>query len=112
MAEKNILLLESGQFIGGVIRSLFNPYDQLRVTEAAPTNSREMLQAVARLKPEIIVLDDTVSDDYLTQLLSYMQQSSGKGMRVIVVNTSSNQVEVYEKQQIPVNQTADFIAIL
>ena len=112
MAEKNILLLKSGQFIGEVIRSLFNPYDQLRVTEAAPTNCREMLQAVAQLKPEIIVLDDTVSDDYLTQLLSYMQQSSGKGMRVIVVNTNSNQVEVYEKQQIPVNQTADFIAIL
>lgn len=110
MCEKTVLLIESGQFIGGVIRSLFTNSDALNVIEAAPSNSRELIRIVNRARPQIVVLDDTVRADYLAHLLRYMRNS--EGIRVIVVNTNSNQVEVYEKQQIPVKQTADFLAIL
>jgi chemotaxis response regulator CheB len=110
MLEKQVLLIESGQFIGGVIHSLFAQYEHLTVTEAAPSNTRELLQAVRKVKPEIIVLDDTVCVHYLPILLRYMQDSHG--IRVVVVNTDRNEVEVYEKQQIRVKQTADFFAIL
>lgn len=110
MSEKRLLLIESGQFIGGVIHSLFANYDHLIVTEAAPKNARELLHAVRKVRPAIIVLDDTVCAHYLPILLRYMQDS--QGIRVVVVNTNRNEVEVYEKQQIPVKQTADFFAIL
>lgn len=109
--EKRVLLIESGRFIGGVIRSLFTEQDQLQVTVAAPTNSRELLKAVKKHQPEIIVLDDTVRVDYLSHLLQYMQLSSS-AIRVIVLNTDSNRVEVYDKQQVCVNRTADFFAVL
>lgn len=110
MCEKTVLLIESGQFIGGVIRSLFTNLEALNVIEAAPSNSRELMRLVNRYRPQIVVLDDTVRAEYLAHLQRYMRSSLG--IRVIVVNTSSNQVEVYEKQQIPVMQTADFLAIL
>jgi chemotaxis response regulator CheB len=110
MAEKRVLLIESGQFIGGVIHSLFAHQDDLRVTEAAPANTRELLRAVRKTKPEIIVMDDTVCVHYLPILLRYMQNCSG--VRVVVMNTDRNQVELYEKQQIRFQQTADFFAIL
>jgi len=110
MSEKRILLIESGQFIGGVIHSLFTHQDHLTVIEAAPTNNRELLQAVRKSRPEIIVLDDTVCPTYLPLLLRHMQNSDG--IRVVVVNTDSNQIELYEKQQINLRQTADFFAIL
>lgn len=109
--EKRVLLIESGRFIGGVIHSLFTDRDQLQVTVAAPTNSRELLKAVKKHQPEIIVLDDTVCMDYLSHLLHYMQGSSS-AIRVIVLNTDSNRVEVYDKQQVSVNRTADFFAVL
>lgn len=110
MAEKRIMLIESGQFIGGVIHNLFQQYEQLSVIEAAPTNWRELLRAIKRHRPEIVVLDDTVHASYLEQLLRYMQHSPG--FRVVVMNTDSNQVSVYEKQQYDVRGTADFFAIL
>ncbi len=110
MPEKRILLIESGQFIGGVIHSLFAHQDNLQVTEASPANSRELLRAVRASRAEIIVLDDTICVHYLPILLRYMQNSNG--IRVVVVNTDRNQVELYEKQQIRLKQTADFFAIL
>ncbi len=110
MSVKRILLIESGQFIGGVIRSLFTHVDQLNIIEEAPANTRELLQAVHKHKPEIVVMDDTVQFDYLAHLLRYMQSS--EAIRVIVMNTNSNRVEVYQKQQISVGKSADFFAIL
>lgn len=110
MPEKRILLIESGHFIGGVIHSLFAHQEHLRVFEASPENSRELLQAVQKHNPEIVVLDDTVCVSYLPILLRYMQNKDN--IRVVVVQTNSNQVQLYQKQQIHVRQTADFFAIL
>ena len=110
MTEKRVLLVESGRFIGGVIQHLFSKNDQLRVIEAAPASSRELLQAVREYSPEIVVLDDTLNCEYLAHLLRYMRGS--KNLRVLVVNTNSNSVEVYQKELVDFNQTADFFAIL
>ena len=110
MAEKRILLIESGQFIGGVIHSLFTHQDHLQVFEAAPENNRELLQAIHQHDPEIIVLDDTVRVSYLPLLLRYMQIKDN--VRVVVVHTDDNQVHLYQKQEIQVRQPADFFAIL
>lgn len=109
MFRKRVLLIESGKFIGGVIHSLFSHYDQLTVIEAAPANERELLKAVKEHQPEIVVIDDTLKD-YLTYLLNYLPGS--EDLRVIVVDANHNQVEVYQKQQIAVKQTADFFAIM
>lgn len=110
MDEKTVLLIESGQFIGGVIHSLFAQCDALNVIEAAPTNSHELILLVNQYRPKVVVLDDTVRADYLAHLLKYMRSSDG--IRIVVVDTFSNQLEVYEKQQIPIKQTADFFAAL
>jgi hypothetical protein len=109
MSKKRLLLIESGRFIGGVIRSLFSQ-DLFSVIETAPANSRELLLSLKKHRPEVIVLDDTVQVDYLPDLLRYMQNSDG--IQVVIVNAESNQVEVYQKQQIALNHTADFFAIL
>lgn len=109
MSKKRLLLIESGRFIGGVIRSLFSK-ELFNVTETAPSNSRELMISLKRHRPEVIVLDDTVQGDYMPDLLRYMQNSDG--IQVVIVNAESNQVEVYQKQQIELNQTADFFAIL
>ena len=110
MSEKRVLLIESGQFIGGVIHSLFERNDRLKVILASPTNSRELLLAVKYHHPDIVVIDDTVSETYLEQLLRYMQKCAD--MRVVVVNTNSNRLSIYDKQQVDVTQTSDLFAIL
>ena len=103
------MLIESGQFIGGVIGSLFLGNEQIHLIEARPADESELLQTVRDARPHIIVLDDTLHE-YLSRLLEYMQQSDG--LRVVVVSTDSNRVEVYHKQQYPVRQKSDLFAVL
>jgi chemotaxis response regulator CheB len=110
ISVKRVLLIESGKFIGGVIHNLFSCQEQLIVVEASPSNERELLRAVREHQPQIVVMDDTLNVEYLLHLLQFMQDI--KELRVVVVNTSSNRVEIYQKQQIVVQQTADFFAIL
>lgn len=110
MDGKVVLLIESGQFIGGVIHSLFRDCDRLNVIEAAPANTRELIRMVNQTRPNIVVLDDTIREDYLAPLLRYMRNSDS--IRVIVVNTNNNKLDVYEKQQIAVSQRSDFLAVL
>jgi DNA-binding NarL/FixJ family response regulator len=110
MTVKRILLIESGMFIGGVIHNLFSSHEHLMVIEAAPINSCELLKAVREHKPHIVVMDDTLNVDYLNNLLNFMQDSPD--LSVVVVNTESNRVEVYQKQQIDVRKSADLFAIL
>lgn len=107
---KRILLIESGQFIGGVIHNLFASHERLDVIEASPRSSRELMRAVRLHRPEIVVLDDTVNPTYLARLLAYMQKCPE--LRVVVVNTSSNQVSVYQKQCVEVSQSEDLFAML
>jgi chemotaxis response regulator CheB len=110
MVEKRVLLIESGRFIGGVIHSLFKQQEQLIVLTESPTNSAELVEAVQKHNPDIIILDDTVQKEFLPKLLTMMTR--GMGVRVVVVNTDSNQVDIYEKQQVPVHRKADFFAVL
>lgn len=109
MTEKRIMLVESGQFLGGVIHRLFEQQEQLRVIETAPPTPRALLREVAQHNPEVVVLDDTLPDGFLAQLLRYMHNSD---ILVVVVNANRNEVSVYQKQQIDVRQPADLFAVL
>lgn len=110
MDGKRVLLVKSGRFIGGVIEHLFANCAQLEVVEAAPSSSQDLLKTVSERSPDVVVLDDTLQASYLVHLLRFMRQS--QGLRVVVVSTDSNQVEVYDKAQIDVRKTADFLSII
>jgi hypothetical protein len=107
---KCVLLVESGQFIGGVIGNLFSRFAaDLKLVEIFPANGAELISAVKTHQPQVVVLDDTLNERFLAQLLHFMQTS--EALRVLVVNANSNKVSVYQKQQIPLSETADFFAL-
>lgn len=110
MPRKRVLLIESGHFLGGVISSLFSHHEHISLIEASPANGAELIRAVKENDAQIVVLDDTLNGKYLNQLLRYMRTTDG--LRVVVVGADSNHVEVYQKQQVPLQRSADFFAIL
>jgi chemotaxis response regulator CheB len=110
MAAKRVLLVESGRFIGGVIYSLFAREEKLNVCEITPEDPRALLRAVREFDPEVVVMDDTQHIEYLNHLLHYLPKSNN--LRIVVVNSNCNKVEVYQKQQVPVLNTADLFAML
>jgi hypothetical protein len=110
MSRKRILLIESGQFLGGVIHNLFAGWEQFDVISANPANWRNLVAVMRQSRPDIVVMDDTLGSNYLANLLIHMQNS--EVMRIVIVHTESNQVQMYQKREITVNQTKDLISIL
>ena len=110
MKTKRVLLVESNYFIGGVIHSLFERHESLNVTVTQPEDPPALLRSVRDAQPDIVVLDDTMRQEYLDLLLEYSRQPHN--FQIVIVNANSNQVEVYQKQRLPVQQSADFFAML
>ena len=110
MPAKRILLIESGHFIGGVIRHLFTQQESLTVTEASPGDVEELLSAVDQHRPDVVVMDDSMQEQFLSPLLD--SNLGCEKMMVCVVYTNSNRVTIFRKQQINVRQKADLFAAL
>jgi len=110
MPEKRVLLILSGQFLGGVISCLLQNSPHIQLIEASPAGGAELLETMREARPDIVVLDDTVKDKYLSNLLVFMQAITD--LRVVVVSTESNDLNVYQKQHIQVQQSADLFAVL
>ena len=110
MSAKRILLIESGHFIGGVIQHLFAQQAELSVTEVFPSSAEELMDAVDKHRPDVVVLDDTLEPEYLSQLLGTNHDCSN--MAVVLVYTNSNRVSLYRKQQINVKHTEDLFSVL
>lgn len=108
MAVKRILLIESGRFIGGVIQHLFAQQAQLVVAEASPGNVKELIHAVEVHRPDVVVIDDSLSDRFIGPLL----EMACEKLHVVVVYTESNRVAIYKKQHIQVKNTSDLFAAL
>lgn len=88
---------------------MFSRHEKFTIIEAKPESGQALLRAMQEHQPEIVVMDDTLQMEYLNYLLYYMRSS--EDLRIVVVNTNSNRVEVYHKQQVPVKQSADFFAV-
>ena len=109
MDAKKILLVESGNFIGGVIYSLLNGKEDLDVIEIEPQDVASLMKAVQHYQPETVVLEDSMQDSFLDTLLLHLRTSDG--FQVVVVNTNSNEVEVYQKLHLKVKAFTDFLAV-
>jgi chemotaxis response regulator CheB len=110
MTRKRVLLIESGRFLGGVIHDLFARFDKITVFTARPSSARNLLAEVHANQPDIVVMDDTLGIQYLAHLLRYMQND--RNISVFIVNTESNQVQIFQKQEINLTQSQDLFAIL
>ena len=110
MKNKRVMLIKSGRFIGGVISSLFKSNEKLTVIETQPQDGTALINEVKKHHPDVVVLDDTLKFEYLNDLLPFLSRS--EGFRIIIVNTSSNQIEVYQRNSMPVRQSADLFAVI
>lgn len=110
MVTKRVLLIESGHFIGGVIHNLFEQNDKLTVIEAQPQSSTAMIHDIEHHHPDVIVIDDTLNLDCVNDLFAYLRKNNQ--YRIIIVNTNANQIDIYQKQQVSVRQSADLFEVI
>jgi len=108
--QKRIVVLESNRLLFAGVRSFLSTQEWYDVIGLNLVDQEQIHQAIERLQPDVIILDNQNRVTDLSALMSYLEGLSK--IRVIIVNVTDNQIQICEKQQLRIHQLSDFLAAL
>ncbi len=110
MVTKRILLVETGQLIGGVIRDLLTSHPDYQVVGVNPSNPEEFQKAIEEKQPDVVLLDDTITIGCMASAFQILQNFPQ--LRIVTLCSNENRVHIYSAQHVTVTELADFYSIL
>lgn len=107
---KKVLVLEADQVFGGLVLNLISNQDRLIATSLRVNPQTDLSQEIAARTPDVVVVDDSIFPQISFRLFSLLKEYPY--LKIVVLCTEENNVEVYTKQQSTISQTKDFFNIL
>ncbi|HEY3343707.1 MAG TPA: hypothetical protein VGJ97_02200 [Anaerolineaceae bacterium] len=107
---KNVVLVESGLFSGGILQDLIAQKTRLVVISLAGKDIDGILKEISYQDPDVLVVEDRTFQLYGRQFLTLLQECVH--YKIVVLNSKDNQGEVYAKQAFQIRQAADFFDVL
>ncbi len=105
-----VLAVIQNHLLGDILDTLLSNLFSLHVCRVLRVNADSFWQGVDQCQPEVIVLEEGLVD-VSTLSLAGQPLLCGR-VRIILINPAGNQVQVYDKFQISLTQTADFVALI
>ncbi len=107
---KKVLVLETDQVFGGVFLNLIANQAQLVTTSLRVTPQTDLAREIAEREPDVVVVDDSIFPQIGNRLFSLLQKFPY--LKLVVLCTEKNSVEVYTKHQSSISHSKDFFNIL
>jgi hypothetical protein len=110
-ARKVVLLWGYEDLIGFSVDFLLNTHQDLQLIKIADDQDIEaLINAVGKIQPNIVILH--LSDHAIKVDLPLLLMRNQQSLKVIVVNLHNNSVEIYNKQQVCLNESSDLVSIV
>ncbi len=108
---KRVLIIESGLFVGGVIKDILKsrPAD-LEVRSLVSANILEIRRVIADYLPDVLIADDTSPDDVMNAIL--LHAISFPMMKLVIFCAGTNNVNIYSTQRVEIAHLSDFLSVL
>ncbi len=107
---KRVLVLETDQVFGDLVLNLIANQERLVATSLRVHPQIDLSQEIASRTPDVVVVDDSIFPQISYRLFSLLQEYPT--LKIVVLCTEENNVEVYTKQHSTISQTMDFFNIL
>jgi hypothetical protein len=107
---QRVLIVENSRLLGVGVQSLLSGEPDLDVIRISPKDRTELIQAIERFRPEVVVVDEAMHLAGTARLLTFLEV--WPELRVVVLSANSNLVRLYHKQRILVTQVSDLITVL
>jgi len=107
---RRILIVENQTLLGAGVHRLLRDETGLEVRGTSPLDQTELIQDIRRFQPDIVIMDKVSHLITPLNLLAALENHSQ--LQVIVVSADDNQVCVYDKRQLLVQQAADFLDMI
>ena len=109
-AARRVLIVASGSLLEEGMGSLLKRADDLQVSDIAYTDDTTFLQDLSDIRPDVILLNETGALDSVRILELLKGLPTLATLRVIVVRSDDNMIDVYERRRVATTQSADLIA--
>lgn len=107
---RRILFLRTDQLITEGVESLLMQETSLEMKTVILNDAKSIRVELDAFRPDVLILDESLFvSDLFTHLNLFKDFSS---LRVVVINTSSNQLHVYDKHDVTVKKASDLIAAI
>jgi chemotaxis response regulator CheB len=110
MNKKRVLVMRSSYLLSAGVESLLNDQQELEVTSIDSKGTRNLVEDVIQIKPDVMVIDESTVIANLAYLVDLFEKFPE--LRVIVVHLENNHMSVFDKRHIPIQQLTDFYAAL
>ena len=109
---RSVLIIETGSLLEEGIQRLLAQEADLRVSGVMYTEEAVLLQDIARICPDVIVLNETgpLASAQAFEMLEAV--ANGGNLSVIVVRSDNNTIDVYEKRSTTVTKSGDLLALV
>ncbi len=107
---QRVLIIENELLLGAGIQVLLAAEVDLDVIGIAAIDEERLAQELSRLRPDVIILDETsrlACPDKLQVLLNGTSQ-----VQIVVISASHDLIRIYNKREIRLYQTTDFLDII
>lgn len=110
MSLLRVLVLRDRLLLGSGIRDLLAGEEDMDVRTLHCDDAQEVMDQVEDAQFDVLILDEDACGADPGNLISVFK--TRPGLRVIVVSPTTNQVHVYDGNQITVTQAADVINVV
>jgi DNA-binding NarL/FixJ family response regulator len=108
--EKRVLVLETDQIFGGAVLNLIANQESLQTISLRLRGQIDLLQEIQKHAPDVVVMDDSVLSKIIADLFRLLRQIPN--LKIVVLCTEDNHVEVYTKQQSTIGHCDDLFNLL
>ena len=104
------LIVCANELIGNVVENLFKAQVDLEVVNLQMMSEIDLIQELDRYQPDVLILEESSEFQLSNRLLTHIF-SLGQ-IRVIVLNTHTNMLRVYKKQDVLLTQISDLFSVV
>jgi len=108
--KRRVLVATKEMLLGAGIESLLIGQKELDFIGIISNSNIELINKINRLKPEVVILDENMYLVNAKELMACMEK--WPEMRLVVVSTNENRMQVYNKRQFQVTQSMDLVEMM
>ena len=111
---RRVLVIHTGRMLEEGLEMLLARYARFQVSRISfqPEDETDFVQAVSTVHPDVIVLNGDSSLDF-SQMIKLLGEALGSApFMVITVWTDSNYIDIYERRNVLLTDSQDFLKAL
>lgn len=107
---KKILVVSDNDLLFVGIERLLNPAVNASIPQVASHDEEEIIRRIQETAPEVVILDGSFEQNgslRLSHLLHCMKE-----VRLLIMQIDSNHIQIYDKREVSLEQSADLKAFI